>query len=311
MLGKFMLTFLQNGIFSLLIFTIISSCADNKEGTKEKSTNTNNDVLLNRALVNGYYTQLTDNIGLSAYNNKIYLLTGAENGFSEDVFLFHLVKRDHTFSNKDFKRDEYLISDSLFNKFKSLSVIQLPMNRVEFNEIRIGQYSRQEDLKTKNIWVNQISAKEIQARNSRYKNQFEDFINKNLINGSFKLSLQFGVFFKNNQGFNILYGDGFIYIISEQNIATEDKFMLHFIDKENKFVNQSFNINEQRFQDQLEPPYSNLNITRIPLPNEPFIQIRIGQFNSSGNIWAQQFSLEDILGNPLLKYNNEFQNYKP
>ncbi|MFT5237201.1 MAG: hypothetical protein ACI9M9_000793, partial [Flavobacteriaceae bacterium] len=172
-------------------------------------------------------------------------------------------------------------------------------------------YSRQEDLKTKNIWVNQISAKEIQARNSRYKNQFEDFINKNLINGSFKLSLQFGVFFKNNQGFNILYGDGFIYIISEQNIATEDKFMLHFIDKENKFVNKSFNINEQRFQDQLEPPYSNLNITRIPLPNEPFIQIRIGQFNSSGNIWAQQFSLEDILGNPLLKYNNEFQNYKP
>ena len=306
-----MLTFLQNGIFSLLIFTIISSCSDSKVGTKEKSTNTKNDVLLNRALVNGYYTQLTDSIGLSAYNNKIYLLTGAENGFSEDIFLFHLVKSDYTFLNKDFLKAEYTMAPSLFNKFKGLSVIQLPVGGVEFSEIRIGQYNRLDDLSTKNIWVNQINVKEIQANNSRYKNQFEDFINKNLVHETFKLSLQFGVFFKNTQGFNILYGDGFIYIISEQNIATEDKFMLHFVDKENNFINKSFNINEQRFQDQLEPPYSNLNITRIPVPSKAFIKIRIGQFNSLRNIWAQEFLLEDILGNPLLKYNNEFQNYEP
>ena len=306
-----MLTILQNGIFSLLIFTIIISCSDNKVDTKEKSTNTKNDVLLNRALVNGYYTQLTDSIGLSVYNNKIYLLTGLKNGFSEDFFLLHFVKQDNTFFNKDFKKDEYLVASNLFNKFKRLSVIQLPTVNVDFNKIRIGQYNRLEDMTTRNIWVNEINVKEIKANNSHYYNQFEHLINKNLIQESFKLSLQFGSFFKNTQGFYILYGDSFIYIISKQNVVTEDKFMLHFIDKENNFVNKSFNLNKERFQDQLEPPYSNLNITRIPLPNDAFIKIRIGQFNRLGNIWAQQFSTEDILGNPLLKYNNEFQDYEP
>ena len=302
-----MLTNLQKGIFLILIWTIVISCANSENNAIGKSNNTKNDILLNRALVNGYYSQLTDSIGVSIYNNKIYMLSGAKNGFNKENFLLHFVKEDNTFVNKDFKLSEHQIDSSLFNKFNKLSVLQIPIIDVDFKKIRLGQYIRLEDKSTKNIWVKELRNNMINANNSCYNNQFKYLLNKNLIQESFELTLQFGTFFKNSHGFYILYGDDFIYIITDRSNELKDKFMLHFIDEKNNFINKSFLLDEQNFQNQLEDPYSNLNINRIPLPDEAFIKIRIGQFNDNGNLWTQEFAPNDILKNPLLKYAKEFE----
>ncbi|MBZ0297274.1 MAG: hypothetical protein K8L99_32240, partial [Anaerolineae bacterium] len=304
---KFMLSKLQNGTLLLLIFNFFISCINLEKDLTEKSGNTKNDTLLNRAIVNGYYFQVSENLGICIYNNRIYYLTSAETGFSEDNFMLHFVKENNTFINKDFIGRNYLINDTLFNKFKRLSIIEAPLVRDDYKILRTGQYVRLADNSTQNIWVKEIPVSDLEADVSLYNNQFMDTVGKNIIAESFELSLQTGTFLKNTHGFYILYDTDFIYVITKVNDSFKDKFMLHFINTENNFVNKSFTLGSQNFQKQLSPAYSNLFITRVRLPIDSFVKIRIGQFNSERNIWTQEFSPQEILSNPLLKYNNEFQ----
>jgi hypothetical protein len=303
-----MLSNLQKGTISALIFAILTSCVNSKNDFDGKSDSSKNDVLLNRALVNGYYSIISDNLGVSVSNNKIYFLTNSKTGFGNETFLLHFVNNDNSFVNKDFKGEEYLMNDSLFNKFKNLSIIEVPEIDGDFKKIRIGQYIRLEDNSAQNIWVKEIPYRTIDAGESLYNNQFKDQLNKNLLQESFELSLRVGSFFKNAHAFYILYDDAFIYIISQKSDNLQNKFMLHFIKENNTFVNKSLFLANQQFQNQLEPPYSKLYITRVSIPNEPFYKIRIGQFNDNGNLWTQEFRTDEILSNPLLKYANEFEN---
>ena len=303
-----MLTKLQKRIFSVLIFIFIVSCINKSDNPKESNKYTDTDILLNRALLKGYYHQISQDMGVCLSGNKIYFLTDKKNESKNEIFLLHFVNEDYTFINKDFKGNKHLIEDSLLHKFEKLSVIQAPLIRGKHKNIRFGQYNRLEDGSTQNIWQKQISVNMTEADKFFYKNEFENLINKNILNESFELSLRFGAFFKNAQGFYILYDDDFIYIITKELNVLEDKFMLHFIDEKNNFVNKSFFLKDQQFQNHLEEPYSFLSITRISLPNEPFVKIRIGQFDSTGNKWTQEFKPDEIINNPLLKYVNEFQN---
>jgi len=41
---------------------------------------------------------------------------------------------------------------------------------------------------------------------------------------------------------------------------------------------------------------------------EEFYKIRIGQYNSAGNLWTQTINLEEILSNELLTYKGELNN---
>ena len=308
---KFMLTNLHRGKFLAIIFITLISCTNKTNDSAESYNYTNSDKLLNRALSKSYYKQIQKNIGLCISGSDMYFLTDSKNGFKNDKFLLHFVNEDNTFLNKDFRKEDFLQDDSLYNKFKNLSIIRVPFENQNFKYVRVGQYQRLEDGSAKNIWVEAIDMNEITSNTSFYKNEFQNQINKNLLNENFEAGLQFGAFFRNSNGVYILYESDFIYVMVNKTDNFEDKFMLHFINEANTFINKSFFLKDMEIQNHLESPYSKLRIARIPLPREPFVKIRIGQYNMDGNIWMQEFSPEDILGNPLLKYNNEFQNYEP
>ena len=308
---KFMLTNLHNGKFLAIIFIILISCTNKTKDSTESYNYTNSDKLLNRALSKSYYKQVQNEIGLCISGNSIYFIADSKNGFKNKSFLLHFVREDNTFLNKDFVEKDFVQNDSLYNKFKNLSIIRVPFENQEFKYLRVGQYHRLEDGSTQNIWIEAIHKNEITSKKSFYKNEFQNQINKNILNESFESGLQFGTFFKNSNGVYILYESDFIYVMENKTDNFDDKFMLHFIDETNTFINKSFFLKDKEIQDFLDPPYSNIRIARIALPIEPFVKIRIGQYNNEGNIWVQEFSPEDILGNPLMKYNNEFQNYQP
>ena len=306
-----MLTNLHKGIFLLLIFFFGTSCNKTKDNQSQNTQNTPYDILLNRALLNGYYFQQNENLGICFSNSMVYLLSDDKNVLGKGFVLFHFIKKDNTFENRDFKASNYTLNDTLFNKFKNLHVVQAPLEYDNYLRIRIGQYIRLEDGRAQNIWVKEIDVERIRNKNSFYKNEFQSQINKNILNETFEIGLQLGTFFKNSNGVYILFESDFIYLMVNKTDNFEDKFMLHFIDETNTFINKSFFLKDKEIQNFLEPPYSNMRIARIPLPEEPFVKIRIGQYNDEGNIWVQEFILEDILENPLLKYNNEFQIYEP
>lgn len=291
-----------------LAFIFLFSCKTNK---KDNNIINSEERSIQRALLNGYYSQIDDNIGVAIYQNNIYYFSNSPNGFSNDKFLLHLIKKDNSFDNKDFLKEKYVLNDSLKGNFSSLDIVNRRINIESYESIRIGQFKRNEDLSTKNIWVKQVKIQDINDQKEQYLNQFSKVLNKNLLNIDFEEDLTFGTFFKTNSDFYVLVSDPNLFFITKDKNATKDKIMLHFIREDNSFKNLSFNFENKEYQQYLEQPYKNLKIAKINLPLEiEFQRIRIGQFNSNGNIWVQELIVEEILKNPLLKYNNEFQNSK-
>ena len=84
---------------------------------------------------------------------------------------------------------------------------------------------------------------------------------------------------------------------------------MHFIREDNTFSNHSFYFEENRYQDRLSNPYHTLKIAkvRIPIEDNPFIKIRLGQFDNSGNKWVEVISIKEIWENELLRYANDFE----
>lgn len=295
---------LHKGVLFLLLISTLG-CDNNTKEQFQNDKNTANDILLNRALLNGYYFQPNQNLGVCFYDSNIYLLFNNKTMINKEFALLHFIKEDNTFENRDFKVSDFVLNDSLFNKFNNLQVVRARIINSDYKKIRIGVYYRLEDGSAQNKWVREIDKEKINKQNSFYQNEFFSEINQNLIQESFDLSLKFGTFFQNAYGFYILYDDDFIYLITDRIGVTENSVMLHFIDENNNFVNRSFSANHQNIGALLKMPYKNYIVTRMSLPDTPFIKVRIGQYNDEGNIWMQEFYPGEILKNPLLKYNNE------
>ncbi|MGC1633602.1 MAG: hypothetical protein WA749_15945 [Gelidibacter sp.] len=289
--------------FIFLILVSFYSCQDKQKQTKIDITTTERTI--KRALLNGYYNQINENIGISLYQNNMYIFSSKEEGFSKDKFLLHLINQDESFINKDFYKDEFLINDSLSSVFSKVDVIQRNVNLEQYMGIRIGQFKRNPDQSSSNIWSKEIMTKEILDVINRYQNQLP--IN-NLINEDFKNHLQYGKFFKTKSDFYILLSDHNLFFITNNNKAIDEEVMLHFIKEDNTFNNFSFKFEPLQYQHLLEKPYKNLKIVKIMMPVDyDYPKIRIGQFNENGNIWVQEFFVKDIYDNELLEYNNEFE----
>lgn len=268
-----------------------------------KLNNTVEDKNLNIALTKGFYIQENE-MGISVYQNTIYLLTNTNKGFDGNKFLLHYIDSARNFVNKDFYKNQYQIPDSLLFKFKNLNVIKIPLLKGEYESIRIGQFKRDKYNKTQNIWAREIHLDDFKNRKFVYKNQLSDLISYNLLKENFEMSLKQNTFFRTSQNLYILYEDDLIYFLAPNNLPIEDKFILHFINEENTFLNYSFYFEEFQFQEYLE---KDILIARVPTPNfKSYYKIRIGQFNSEGNLWVQEFLPEKLKTNPLLRYDGEF-----
>ncbi|MFD2563568.1 hypothetical protein [Aquimarina rubra] len=290
----------------IILICVLFSCKNQKNDESKKSL-TSFDKILKRALVNGYYEQINDDLGIIIYQEKIFVLSSSLDKV-QNMFLLHFIKKDKGFVNRDFNFEPGMIKSSELNLFKNLVVIQKDFPNVDFESVRIGQYIRNDKGEPSNVWVRQIIKDKILTSSKRYKNEFKEQINLNILDEDFKKSLKTGKFFKNKWGDYILLSDTYIYFIVQSDRNLDDKFMLHFVKNDNTFENRSFSFSSKNFQDFLEMPYSKLRIARVKIPyiSDQFLKIRIGQYNSEGNIWVQELIIREIEENELLKYNNEF-----
>jgi len=290
--------------YVVYIFVFFFSCQ--KKEKKEKPINYI-EHSIKRSLLDGYFTKVNKNIGVSIYQDNIFIFSINKNGFSDDKFLFHLVSEDQSFDNYDFKKEKFLLNDSLKAGFSALSIIHRKIKIEDYRDIIIGQILTVKDKTTKNIWSKQISIENILKKQNKYLNEYKSILDNNILNSDFKSDLLFGKFFKIKSNFYMLLSHTNVYILTKKDIINKD-FMLHFVKSDNTFSNKSFNFDSQNHQIFLDHPYSKLHIAKIGIPNDDdFYKIRIGQFNEFGNIWAQEVIIDEIYNNELLKYNNEFK----
>ena len=290
--------------YLVFFFAFFFACQEKEK--KEKPINYI-EHSIKRSLLDGYYAKVNKNIGVSIYHNNIFIFSTNKNGFSDDKFLFHLVKEDRSFDNYDFNKEKYLLNYSVKSTFSPLNIVHKKIKIEDYKDIRIGQFSIKKDKTTENIWSKQISIEDILNRKKKYLNEYKSILDNNILNTDFKNDLVFGKFFEIKSQFYILLSHTNIYLITKKEVINKN-CMLRFVKFDNSFYNKSFNFDSQNHQVFLEPPYSDLRIAKIGIPNhEDFYKIRIGQFNELGNIWAQEVIIDEIDNNELLKYNNEFK----
>lgn len=289
------------------IFILILSCKPEIE--KNIITKNLTEHYIKQSLINGYFTKVSENVGVSIYQDNIFYFSTSPDGFSKNKFLLHLVKKNNDFDNVDFFKDKYLLNDSLKGKFSSLNIVQYKINLDSYESIRVGQFYRNDDTSINKEWSKQLKVQDILAAKEKYKNQYLSYINSNLLNDDFKKELEFGSFFKSKMSFYVLLSDTNIYFITKNEDLITEKFMLHYIMEDNSFINNSFNFNNKLYNPFLEQPFKEFKIAKMSLPfYEEFYKIRFGQYNSAGNLWTQTINLEEILSNELLTYKGELNN---
>lgn len=292
----------------IFVFSIVLVSCQNEKSTKSVKKDTKYDKLIKRALINGYFERVTDKISVLVYQNDLYLFSEEEKGFSNNKFMFHLIKEDLSFINMDFSKSEAKIKDSVLSLFNEFEILRRSFNPKDGKSIRIGQFIK-ENGGNKNLWVRKVDMKEIENRKGNYNNELDKIIGLNVLHDDFENTLRTKPFFKSKEGFYVLLSDNFLYLIASGESSIKDKIMMHFIREDNTFSNHSFYFEENRYQDRLSNPYHTLKIAkvRIPIEDNPFIKIRLGQFDNSGNKWVEVISIKEIWENELLRYANDFE----
>lgn len=291
----------------LIILCICFSSCNNKE--KQINIPQGNIIEKNIeiSILNGFYTQINNDISFSIYQDNLYCFNISKDGFSKNKFLLHLIDKNNSFKNLDFYKSGNEINDSLKGVFKDISIIHKKIDLNYDEKLRIGQFRRNDDGTTDNLWVKESFIDDIFDRKETYKNQLQSIIEVNLLNVDFEKALKSGVFFKINHDFYILLYNSEGYVISTKPNDIENKFMLHLIKENNEFDNLSFYFKNNNYQQFLDLPYNKFKISKFYIPQEHiYWRLRVGQFNSNGNIWVQEIDLNDVYSNDLLKYDGEF-----
>jgi len=294
-------------IFAVFSGILVWSCRDQVAHRDGKETET--DLRLKTALLKGYYEQVTDDIGIVAYKNDLYYFSMAPEGFSSDKFMLHLIRHDLSFSNRDFYNKDAIVDSTLTHLFRNVQVLNRTIQPEDFQAFRTGQF-RKTDEGNENLWTIQAKFAEIKKKRRTYKNEWTNEIGVNLLSEYFENALAKGVFFQIRNGFFILLYDDILYFITADEANLTDRVMLHFIKDDHTFENVSFPIEQMEYQQYLEPPYNRLRIARIDLPMDKrnFSKIRVGQYNSHGNLWVQIINIEEVYTNELLRYEHQFSN---
>src|SRR5690606_23216810 len=186
-------------VFKYLFFclTFLSCCQNNSCDIEGLNIFQSQDTLRN-VLLNGYYTQLNDRVGLSIFNNHVYIVRNIVNAAKDENIVIKIDLTDE-FEVNESNSKMFDFKDSLgvvFGDLIILNQMQLPDN---YDGVHIGQVSEGDTL-----WSKKISKYAVNKNASIYKNEFQNDIGENLLLASFKKALTKGVFFKNESGFYIL-----------------------------------------------------------------------------------------------------------
>lgn len=257
--------------------------------------------VVSKALYDGYYKQLEDHIGLSVYNGKAFLLINKDDTLIENFALW--LSFDSDIESNGMNKEIVILRKISVTGFGNLKIISGKIQSDEYKSLRVGRVTERDTL-----WGAEISHKEITKSASVYGNEFQGIIGRNVIEGEFEKDLQTGVFFKNESGFYILIGEESIYFIASGNKKNNSNIMLHFLRENNTFINLSFLFKNKRIDRLLSSKYSNLIIAKVEVPRKiKYSKIRIGEFNSDGNLWLKILDINSIKNNKLLRYNEEFK----
>jgi len=287
-----------NKIILILSLILLNSCSNKKENVLK----TKFEISFNNALENGTYFEI-NNISALVYLDDFYLLSDTKLGFSDNKFMFHLIKKDDTFDNFSFLKEKYLVKNSQKGIFKKIAIIHIKIDLNLYKKIRIGQFDPT-NISKGNIWAKEIFLKN--KTGAFYKNELNSLINKNVIEDDFTNSLNKSRFFKISNGFYISLLNNKIFIISENQQDLNNKMMLHLIKPDNTFLNLDFYFKHAEISELLS--LKKYRVAKVLFHDiSKYRKIRIGQSNLKGNIWAQEIAIKEVLNNGLLIYNNELK----
>lgn len=292
---------LNKTILILSLFFLIS--CDSKEKVKE-NTSTKFEMFFTSALENGRFFKINNLYGL-IYSDNFYLLSDSEVGFTNDKFMFHLIRHDGSFDNLSFFKDKYLVEESKKGIFKKIAIMKLKIDSHLYKKIRVGQFDAT-NISKGNIWAKEILLKNKNKIGEFYKNQFNNLININVLKNEFKTSLNKGRFFKISNDFYISLLKNKMFIISNRHKNLNNKMMLHLVKCDNTFTNLDFHFKHAEISEFLS--LKEYRVAKVLFDDvSEYNKIRIGQSNSKGNLWAQEIVINEVLSNELLIYNDELK----
>lgn len=296
--------------FAILTFLSIvfyfASCKE-KNTLSQKNENDNIIALLNK----GDFFKATDELYFMVCEDKIVYFTFGADGFSTDKFMLHFIKEDGTFLNADFlaaNASQFRIGKK---KEQQLHAMEVPLTVADYKGIRTGQYRRDADGYPINIWATQIEKSTLGTGKNPYLNQLDGILGINVMAEQLNKDLAEGVFFQNPFGFYVLLGETDCYLITSKNTNIAPKIMLHYVRKDHSFENYSFQFESNEISKFLGSDLVEWRIAKVRSPKIEYHKIRFGQFNSNGNIWAQEVWPDELWSNPLLKYDGELKEKMP
>lgn len=217
--------------------------------------------------------------------------------------MVHFINKTKGFINLDFSFDDNSKKEIIQGMPKELTIFKVPFPKENFSAIAVGEYVRHGAVIEK-FWDTVVSGKNIIGKENLYCGKFKFSGSDILLLNEFRCQLEKGAFFKNNRGFGFVLGSDFLYVFKKTEKSSTNKFMVHFLlENQSNFINSSFTFNNEKIVFPLDFSSSKIQVAKIALPAN-FDSIRIGEFNSKGNVWLQFLNPKEIFNNPLLKYKS-------
>jgi hypothetical protein len=289
----------------VLLVLQFQGCLTKEKVEQHNLSGSKQDRLFRKFIENPLLT-VRENFAVLLDTDTLYLLnTNPENELPLP-FELHLVLQDGSFINNDFQPSDFLVKPYDNGILQGIRIRKIPLRSAEFDSIRIGQFSRDSGTITMK-WQKGVDLKELRGNGKQECGLIPSGNLKALHNWVFREHLNEGVFARVPNDFYLLLKGKTCWVITRKVREALPNMMFHYIRDDGGFDNYSFSFEDSSFQACLGG-FSDLNITRINLEKEfnEYLKIRLGQYNSKGNIWVQTFHVQRILENDLLHYENEF-----
>jgi hypothetical protein len=108
-----------------------------------------------------------------------------------------------------------------------------------------------------------------------------------------------GYFIKEGQVYICIFKNKIYLFTNARKGFSENKFLLHYIDSNDNFLNHDFHKNSFLVNDSLISKFKNFEILKLPMKVDNYKSIRLGQFqrddhNKPKNLWVKKISKLDI-----------------
>jgi hypothetical protein len=277
----------MNQIICLLI--VFLCCKENKD--RINSNETKLDKKIDIAFANVYRERINQDFSFMIYKNDFF------------YFINKNINKNYSRSVNDFYLPDNLI------KHKDFLAIHHKLIESQWLSINTKAFFNEKCIIENIIKKRQIKPEKSHQLCNKIMSQLTMSTSYSQISNCFLNDLENGKFFKTIEDFYILLVENAVYIIKYKQLNTQNKFMLHFVRKDNSFLNMDFYFMDKSIQEHLQYPFNNYKIAKIDISElNKYCRIRVGQFNNKGNIWAKEIDLKDVFDNELLIYQNEFNN---